>query len=43
VAFFSDAPLEAARVAQVLSTAAGAPELPGAVVRMVCCDKAERR
>jgi hypothetical protein len=42
-AFFSDAPIEAARAGDALAAAAGLPTLPGAVVRMSCCEKGGRR
>jgi hypothetical protein len=38
-AFFSDTPIEAARAGEALARAAGTPELPGAVTRMICCQK----
>jgi hypothetical protein len=38
-AFFSDAPIEAAQAGAALAAASGSPELPGAVVKMLCCDK----
>lgn len=42
-AFFSDAPIEAARAGEALAAANGTPALPGAVVRMQCCEKAGGR
>jgi hypothetical protein len=38
-AFFSDAPLDAARAAEALASSSGLPALDGAVTRMICCDK----
>jgi hypothetical protein len=38
-AFFSDAPVQAARAGEALARGGGAPALPGAFVRMVCCEK----
>jgi hypothetical protein len=42
-AFFSDAPLEAARAGEALAATPGAPALPGAVVRVHCCEKERTR
>lgn len=38
-AFFSDAPVDAARAAAALATGEGTPRLGGAVIRMLCCEK----
>lgn len=38
-AIFSDAPIEAARAGEALGNGGGAPSLPGAVIRMQCCEK----
>jgi hypothetical protein len=38
-AFFSDAPVDAARAAAALASGGGAPLLGGAVIRMQCCEK----
>ncbi len=40
---FSDAPIEASRAAEALSIAAGAPAVPGAIVRIPCGEEAGPR